>query len=295
VSAPAAISLVDRRAIITGASEGLGAAIAAEYLRQGANVALCAREPKKLEETRSSLQALAGPLRRVLARACDVSKPGEVASFVDWALAEMPDIDVLVNNAGIYGPLGRVEETDWQAWVQAIETNLYGPVLFCRALIPHLKARGRGKIIQLSGGGATAPLARRAAYCASKAAVVRFAETLAIELLPHHIDVNCISPGALNTRMLDEVLAAGPAVGEDFYRKSIEQRDQGGAPIERGTSLAVFLASSASDGITGRLISAIWDPWEELPSRRQDLAGSDIYTLRRIVPADRGKPWGGGR
>jgi NAD(P)-dependent dehydrogenase (short-subunit alcohol dehydrogenase family) len=159
-------------------------------------------------------------------------------------------------------------------------------------VIPHFKARGRGKIVQLSGGGATNPLPRLSAYAASKAAVVRFCETIALELQADHIDVNCIAPGALNTRMLDEIIEAGPAaVGEAFYKKSLEQKAKGGVPLDKGAALAVWLGSPASDGITGKLLSAVWDPWQDLPAHREDLGG-DIYTLRRIVPGDRGKSWG---
>ncbi|HSN27544.1 MAG TPA: SDR family oxidoreductase, partial [Kofleriaceae bacterium] len=118
-------------------------------------------------------------------------------------------------------------------------------------------------------------------------------ESLELEVRSHGIDVNSIAPGALNTRMLDEVLAAGPEkVGADFYARALKQKDSGGAGLERGAALAVFLASAASNGITGRLISAVWDPWEDLPSRRDELAETDIYTLRRIVPHDRGRGWG---
>jgi 3-oxoacyl-[acyl-carrier protein] reductase len=121
---------------------------------------------------------------------------------------------------------------------------------------------------------------------------VRFAETLAEELREDHIDVNAIAPGALNTRLLDEVLAAGPErVGQAFYERSLKQREQGGTPLERGADLAVFLGAAASDGITGKLLSAVWDPWEALPERLEELRG-DVYTLRRIVPKDRGMDWG---
>jgi NAD(P)-dependent dehydrogenase (short-subunit alcohol dehydrogenase family) len=109
----------------------------------------------------------------------------------------------------------------------------------------------------------------------------------------HGIDVNAIAPGALNTRMLDEVLAAGPdTVGQDFFDRMVKTKAQGGTPLETGAALAVFLGSAESDGITGRLISAVWDPWSDLPSRREDLNRSDVYTLRRIVPKDRGMTWG---
>jgi NAD(P)-dependent dehydrogenase (short-subunit alcohol dehydrogenase family) len=286
------MTLAGRAALITGASQGLGREIAAAYLRAGASIAICARDPATLEAARAELAPLATSEQRILARPCDVSKPDQVAALVEAALVAFPTLDVLVNSAGVYGPKGPIEDNDWSAWVQAIEIDLFGAVLLCRALVPHLKRRGYGKIVQLSGGGATTPMPRLSAYATAKAAVVRFAETLAGELATHRIDVNCIAPGALNTRMLDEILEAGPAVvGEDFYKRSLQQKTTGGVPLERGAALAVFLASPASDGITGRLLSAVWDPWSELPSRREELAGSDVYTLRRIVPKDRGKDW----
>jgi NAD(P)-dependent dehydrogenase (short-subunit alcohol dehydrogenase family) len=123
--------------------------------------------------------------------------------------------------------------------------------------------------------------------------VVRFAESLALEVKAFNIDVNAIAPGALATRMLDEVLAAGPdSVGQEFYDRMVKTKEEGGTPLEMGAALAVFLGSAASDGITGRLLSAVWDPWEQLASHREDLDRSDIYTIRRIVPKDRGFTWG---
>jgi NAD(P)-dependent dehydrogenase (short-subunit alcohol dehydrogenase family) len=146
---------------------------------------------------------------------------------------------------------------------------------------------------QISGGGATNPLPGLTAYAASKAAIVRFAESLAHEVRADGIDVNAIAPGVLNTRLLDEVLAAGPgAVPPDFYDRMVKTKAEGGTPLEVGAALAVFLGSAASDGITGRLISAVWDPWASLPDHRDDLDKSDVYTIRRIVPKDRGLGWG---
>ena len=114
-----------------------------------------------------------------------------------------------------------------------MRVNLFGSVLCCRAVLPHFRANGYGKIIQLSGGGATSPLPRLSAYAASKAAVVRFAETLAEEVRGTGIDVNAIAPGALNTRLLDEVLEAGPErVGDAFYERALEQRSSGGTPLD---------------------------------------------------------------
>lgn len=285
--------LAGRAALITGASQGLGFAIARQFLAEGADVAICARDEAKLEEARAALSSEFGADRRVLARAADVSVEADAFGVVREALDAFPHLQVLVNNAGVYGPMGPIEDVDWTTWIKALEVNLLGSVLMCRALVPHFKQRGYGKIVQVSGGGATNPLPNLSAYAASKAAVVRFAETLAGELRPWHVDVNSVAPGALNTRLLAEVLAAGPAaVGDAFYERSRRQQTDGGTPLEKGAALCAFLASAASDGITGRLISAVWDPWSELPLRRDELDGSDVYTLRRIVPKDRGQSWG---
>jgi 3-oxoacyl-[acyl-carrier protein] reductase len=159
-------------------------------------------------------------------------------------------------------------------------------------VLPIFRRQGSGKIVNLSGGGATAPLPRFSAYSAAKAAVVRFTETLAQETLGSGIDVNSVAPGALNTRLLDEVLAAGPKrAGEDFYRRALKQKEEGGSPLERGADLCTFLLSDQSNGITGRLLSAVWDSWGLLPQRRALIENTDIYTLRRIVPKDRNFDW----
>ena len=200
---------------------------------------------------------------------------------------------ILVNNAGIYGPKGEIESVDWAEWAKAIEINVYGSILMCRALLPHFKAQGYGKVIQLSGGGATNPLPRISAYAVSKAAIVRFAETLAEEVRGTGIDVNAIAPGALNTRMLDEIIEAGPErVGQVYYDRSLKQKESGGAPLDKAADLALFLASAASDGITAKLISAVWDDWEHWPDHLDELSSSDAYTLRRIAGRDRGFTWG---
>ena len=285
--------LTGRCAVVTGASQGLGLAIARAYVAAGASVLICARDASTIARAREELVQLGGDETRVVAEVADVANEANVSRVVARAIAAFGRIDILVNNAGIYGPMGTIDEVDWSAWVRAIEINLLGSVLLCRAVVPHMRRQGGGKIIQLSGGGATNPLPRISAYAASKAAIVRFAETLAEELRESHIDVNSIAPGALNTRLLDEVLAAGPErVGASFYERSLTQKEGGGAGLERGAELALFLASTASDGITGKLLSAVWDPYTELPQHLEDLTTTDVYTLRRIVPKDRNLRWG---
>lgn len=284
--------LSNRNAIITGASQGLGKEIASAYLRAGANVLICSRNEQELNATREELLSAGFGPDRLVARVADVSRADDVASVTSAALTQWNKVDVLVNNAGVYGPMGRSDGVDWNEWTRTIEINLYGSVLPARALLPHFKERRYGKIVQISGGGATTPFPSITAYAASKAAVVRFAESLAQEVLEYGIDVNALAPGALQTRMLDQVIESGPdAVGKAYYERMLKIKEEGGTPLHRGAALAVFLGSSASDGLTGRLISAAWDSWESLPERIDEINASDIYTLRRITAADRGKAW----
>jgi 3-oxoacyl-[acyl-carrier protein] reductase len=284
-------SLKGQNAIITGASQGLGRAIAEHYLRAGANVLLCARSKADLAATQKQL-AKKAPKQKVLAHLCDVSDESQVNDMVDYALSTFGSVNALVANAGIYGPMGPTESVDLAEWRRALDINLFGVLLPARALMPHFKKAKAGKIVVISGGGATNPLPNISAYAASKAAVVRLMETLAEELKPFRVDVNAIAPGALATRLVDEVLAAGPEkVGAAFFEKNKQWKEKGATPLDLGASLAVYLASKESDGITGKLISAQWDPWKTLQKHREELAKSDIYCLRRIVPEDRGKKW----
>ena len=287
------MKLEGRHAIVTGASMGLGAEIARHFVDEGASVLVCARSERSLAGTCEELKRRMRPAQALRAVRCDVSDARQVDRMVEEALAAFGKIDVLVNNAGVYGPLGRLEEVSWTDWVSAIEINLLGTVYPCRAVLPHFRARRYGKIINLSGGGATNALPRVSAYAASKAAVVLFTETLALEVAEDRIDVNAVAPGALKTRLTEELLAAGPErVGAAFHERMRKLSDEGGTPLSKGAELCVYLASAESDGITGKLLSAVWDPWRDLAGRRKDLEGTDVYTLRRIVPKDRGLSWG---
>ena len=285
--------LTGKKAIITGANQGLGFEIAKKFVLSGADLMLCARNSSLLQDACKHIASLASNEQTILAHVADVSVEAEVQLLVEQTLGLLGGCHILVNNAGVYGPKGEIEAVDWSAWAKAIEINLYGSILMCRALLPHFKSQGYGKVIQLSGGGATKPMPRISAYAVSKAAIVRFAETLAEEVRGSGIDVNCIAPGALNTSMLDEILRAGPdKVGQDFYERSVKQKKIGGAPLDKGAELALFLASPASDGITAKLISAVWDNWEKWPHHLAELSRSDAYTLRRINGKERGFDWG---
>ena len=154
-----------------------------------------------------------------------------------------------------------------------------------------MRRRGRGKIINVSGGGATGPRPDVSAYACAKTALIRLTETLAEELKDARVDVNAVSPGAMNTRMLEETLAAGPGGVRREYDAAVERSHKGGAPPEKAAELIAWLASAAGDGITGRTLSAVWDDWPKLTERRDELSKTDVFMLRRIVPKDRGLVW----
>jgi 3-oxoacyl-[acyl-carrier protein] reductase len=282
--------LKGRRVVVTGASQGLGFGIAKAFLEAGASVMICARGAADLEKARGELEAIAPG--QVHAAVTDIGREADIDALAAAAGAQMGGVDVLVANAGIHGPKGMIEDVDWQEWVDAIRINLTGTVYCCRAFLPMLRQSKRGKILILSGGGATKPFPMISAYAASKAGIVRYGETLAEELKPSGIDVNMIAPGALNTRLLFQVLEAGPEkVGEEMYKASLKQQATGGNDLNKATALCLFLASDEAEGVTGRLISAQWDPWERLGELKDELKPTDIYTLRRIIPAERGKDW----
>lgn len=286
------MGLAGRFAIITGANQGLGEVIAEQFVANGASVLLCARAENTLDEvaTRLTGQTVGG--QKILARRVDISAPAQVDNLVRDALQAFGRVDIVVNNAGVYGPMGLSHEVDWDEWVQALKINLFGLVYVCRTVTPTMIEQRYGRIINLSGGGATNPLPRLSSYAASKAAVVRYTETLALELREFGITVNAIAPGALATRMTQQLIDAGPdIVGGAFHERMRKIQEAGGTPLRLGAELAVYLASDEAFGITGRLISAQWDPWRTLHQRADELDAGDIYTMRRIVPKDRGLDW----
>lgn len=280
--------LVGKVALITGASQGLGYQIAKRFASEGANLMICSRSKNEIEDVVSEFSQDLGSEQRIYSFNCDVSVQVEVDCLFELIESKFGNLDVLVNNAGIYGPLGPIEDNEWSKWVKAIEVNLIGSAYVMRKSIEVMKKQNSGKIIQLSGGGATQPHPNASSYAASKAAVVRLAETLALEVAVFGIEINSIAPGAMNTRLFEQVIEAGAdLVGQEFYEKTLKQKESGGSGFDNATSLAVFLACGDSDGISGKLISAIWDDWEHFPKSIEALNSSDIYTIRRITEQER--------
>lgn len=274
--------------IITGGSMGLGKAIALTFAKEGSHLVLASRTKSYLEATKQELECFGS---RAEIFPTDVSKPEEVKDLRDFTLAKFTTIDILVNDAGIHGPLGPMTDSDTDKWIYAVRVNLVGTFLCSRAVLPTMIQHRKGKIINLSGGGATSPRPFFSAYSASKAAVVRLTETLAEEVAEFNIQVNTIAPGAMNTRLLDEIAGAGAAAGPKSMQEVAQQLQTGGTPLEKPAALALFLASEESNGLTGRVISSVWDDWRTIPQHLPDIMSSDIYTMRRIIPKDRGYNW----
>lgn len=273
------MKLQNKIAIITGAGRGIGKAIALRFAQEGANLAMTSRTIPELQATRDEVAALGG---QALALSGDVSHWEDVERLVKATLDEFGAVDILVNSAGVQGPIGPVTEVEVAPWVETIHINLIGTFLCCRAVLPTMLARHKGKVINFSGGGALYPRARFTAYSASKAGVIRFTESLAQEVKGSNVQVNAIAPGAVKTRLWDELMAAGDKAGEEALAEAHRLQETGWVSAEPAASLAVFLASSDSDGLTGRIISAIHDDWQSFPGRIEEVMATEYYTMRRI-------------
>ena len=274
------MKLKGKVAIITGAGRGIGRAIALAMADEGADLVVISRSLSEVTATATEVKATG---RRALALKVNISNQKDITNMVNKTLADFGKIDILVNNAGIQGPIGQMSDNPVEHWVETINTNLIGTFMCIRAVLPGMMKRRQGKIINLSGGGATSPRPCFSAYAASKTAIVRLTETIAEEVKDFNIQVNAISPGAVNTKMLDEVVAAGKAAGKKAQEDVKHQLETGGTPPEKAAALAVFLSSDESDGLTGRLISAVWDDWQTMAKHIPEINSSNLYTLRRIT------------
>ncbi len=265
--------LQNRVCLIVGASGTLGAAVAKSFSQAGARLALGGH---------AKIPAGSAADEGALNLQFDIRSWKDVTSALQKVRQHFGALDVVVNCSGVQGPIGPAQTLDPEAWARAVEVNLFGSFYLARAAVPIMLEQGGGKILYFSGGGATSARPFFSAYGASKVAVVRFTETLAEELRGTNIQINAIAPGAVRSRMWDEMRAAGSAGGAKLLEE-IKQMDRtGGVPPERAAALAVFLASDRSKGLTGRLISAVHDKWEGMEPRIPAIMSTEAGTLRRI-------------
>lgn len=267
--------------VLTGSSSGIGRALATHLLSRGARVWGLARSDQ------SDFAAI-HPDQFSFSR-CDVANWPEVETVAAAVSAEWIHVDAVITCAGLQGEIGRALSADPINWSNTVRANLDGTYFSLRAFAPLLeRSPQRRKIICFSGGGATKARGNFSAYGAAKTAIVRLVETIAVEESTRPLDINAIAPGAINTRLTDEVLTLGPdIVGAAEFAAAQKQKASGGGSIEKVLHLVDWLLSPRSNGITGRLLSAPWDSWTALESTAAGLASTDLYTLRRITPEDR--------
>ena len=272
-------------AVVTGASRGLGRLIALELAAAGIDVLIIGRDRDALAQVMSEAQVASKA--KVHPFPIDLEAPGAVDAIAERA-QQLGGASILINNAAIQGPIGAAWEVDPAAFERTMCVDFLLPVALCRALLPGMIARGAGWVVNISGGGATGPRPMFSAYGAAKTALVRFGETLAAEVAGRGVRVNSVAPGAFSSGMTREVVTAGVAIDAKEKQNAtqlIAKSDDTNA--RKAAQLVLYLVGGEGRDITGKLISAVWDPWNELHDVWKKIASTDIYTLRRIVPSDR--------
>ncbi|HSR89221.1 MAG TPA: SDR family oxidoreductase [Candidatus Udaeobacter sp.] len=272
------MNLKDKIAIVTGGGRGIGKVIAQTLAAQGVKVIAASRSKQELEVLKEEIKKNGFSIE---IKAVDVSDYKQVQKLMSGVIKKFGTIDILVNAAGVYGPIGLFGDNDIKKWSEALQINLLGTVNCAHAVLPIMTKNKSGKIINFSGGGAVNSFPHFSAYATSKAAIVRFTENLAVEYKEYGIQVNAVAPGAVNTKLLEESLAAGQeAVGKDFYEKILQQKQEGGDSPQLAADLIMFFISTS---LTGKLISAKWDKWKEWDKAEVErINNSQEFTLRRI-------------
>lgn len=277
------LNLKGRRVLITGGSQGLGLSIAKGLVSEGADVAIVARSKEILESAELDLSRIAIKEQKIFAMPGDISSETDVQSIIGGVTSYFGGLDVLINNASVFGPMGSLTSVSWKEWIETFNVNLFGTVYMCREALKFLANSERGKIINISGGGAATPYPSLSAYATSKAAMIRFTEELAEEVKENGIDVNSIAPGPLDTRFVDTALSAGEAaLGKVLYNEILKIRQTGGTSFKLSSDLCNYMASRLSDGLTGKQISARYDNWKEFSSSVDVLLSSPWFTMRRV-------------
>jgi NAD(P)-dependent dehydrogenase (short-subunit alcohol dehydrogenase family) len=190
------VSLAGRTALITGGGHGLGAAIARSLHGAGADVVLVGRRTELLEQVCADLGS------RARWAVCDVADPASVASLAA-GLIDRVEVSILINNAGVAGPVAPLTEIDVDEWDEVFDVNVRGVFLMCKAFLPPMVQRGRGDVINIASVSGKRPLVRRTPYCASKMAVIGLTSTLAFEVGPAGVNVNTLSPGPVEGPRMD--------------------------------------------------------------------------------------------
>ena len=260
-------------AVVTGAGRGLGRAFALRLSAVGMMVALADCSSEGLNETLGML-----PATKAVAIDTDISNREAVTRLISKTEHTLGPIDLLINNAGVSGPLGPLWQTDTDAWWRCQEVNLKGAVLCCHAVLPGMISRNRGRIINIASGAGAMAVPHMSAYVTSKAALIRFTETLAAEVQPHGIAVFAIHPGVVRTPMNEELMASAESSKWIPWLEGMFKAGQDNT-TQASTDLALYLASGKADTLSGRFFSVPQDP-EDLVRNAEEIRAKGLYTLR---------------
>ncbi|HWG58842.1 MAG TPA: SDR family NAD(P)-dependent oxidoreductase [Candidatus Acidoferrales bacterium] len=250
--------LENRVAIVTGGGRGIGCAIARRFAAEGAALVVAARSAGEVREVASEIQAASG---RATAIAADVSSEAGCEAIVRVAQAAFGEIHILVNNAGIYGPVQPAEKISAQQWDEVLAVNLRGPFLLSRLVLPGMYARGSGAILNVVSIAAKAAFQLNSPYAASKAGLIGLTHTLAAEAARKGVRVNALSPGPVPETQMSQELGRGLAdyfqmSRDDLMRRTLDGVLQGRPQTaEEVAAAALFLVSDDSSAITGQTLN----------------------------------------
>jgi len=263
--------------LITGGGSGIGAALSKSLAQDNHQIVICGRREKKLKE-------VANNHKKILYKTCDVSDEQQVVQLKKFVKKSIKYLDVIINCAGVFGPINRFDKTNSNHWKKTFEINTFGTYLIIKHFLDLLLLSKTKKIINFSGGGAFSPFPHYSAYAVSKAAVVRLTENIADELFDYKVHINCIAPGFVTTDLHNETLLAGETAAGKQYQITKKKLKEGSVPITTPVECVKFLISEKSDGLTGKTISASFDKWNEVFFQEsiKKITESDLYTLRRI-------------
>jgi len=276
-----------KNALIFGGARGIGRIVAGAFVAKGFAVTIAARTGAQVAETvkRLSLQG------DVLGCQGDVSIYSEVKETIDRHLSIFKCLDILINTAAVQGPIGLSWENDPMEWAQNISVNLVGSFNICRAVLPIMREKNRGILIFFSGGGAAYARPHFSAYGASKTGVLRLVETINEEIKedgaqgvhsePKGVRIYAVAPGAVKTRMTEEVLAYPNEAGEKALKEALKTQQDGGVSLEKVAELCLYLGTEQPLCLSGKLIH-VNEPYREYVERYEGKEIGDSGLLRRV-------------